>query len=182
MGASGDDVVFVRWPTMADLRNQCKQEGRPCILVVEGGAKAPVCTDPLEDWVRSPISRDDLTARVKALKNRLANRRVPRIDSAGMLCLGAEFITISTTQAGLMELLIEHFGEVVYRDELEQRLAELVPMPTRNSLDLHIMRLRRRLSALELVIQTAWGRGYVLLPRYELLCLCTFYEHCDLIL
>lgn len=130
--------------------------------MVEAGARPPVCNDPFEDWVRAPISRDDLDARVRALQNRLNSRQIPTLDSAGTLTFGSHSITISNVQAELMELLIEHFREVVYRHELSQRLAERVHKPTRNSLDLHIMRLRRRLSPTDLVIRTAWGRGYSL--------------------
>ncbi|MBC2906538.1 response regulator transcription factor [Streptomyces sp. PSKA01] len=129
---------------------------------MEAGARPPVCNDPFEDWVRAPISRDDLDARVRALQNRLDSRQIPTLDSAGTLTFGPHSITISNVQTELMELLIEHFGEVVYRHELSQRLAESVQRPTRNSLDLHIMRLRRRLSPTDLVIRTAWGRGYAL--------------------
>jgi DNA-binding response OmpR family regulator len=130
--------------------------------VVEAGARPPVCNDPFEDWVRAPISRDDLDARVRALQNRLDSRQIPTLDSAGTLIFGSHSITVSNVQTELMELLIEHFGEVVYRHELAQRLAERVQRPTRNSLDLHIMRLRRRLASTDLVIRTAWGRGYAL--------------------
>ncbi|CAM5543987.1 hypothetical protein Sdia_48000 [Streptomyces diastaticus subsp. diastaticus] len=134
----------------------------PRLLVVEAGARPPVCNDPFEDWVRAPISRDDLDARVRALQNRLDSRQTPTLDSAGTLTFGSHSITVSSVQTELMELLIEHFGEVVYRHELSQRLAERVQRPTRNSLDLHIMRLRRRLTPTDLVIRTAWGRGYAL--------------------
>ncbi|TKS96449.1 response regulator transcription factor [Streptomyces lasalocidi] len=129
---------------------------------MEAGARPPVCNDPFEDWVRAPISRDDLDARVRALQNRLDSRQIPTLDSAGTLTFGSHSITVSNVQTELMELLIEHFGEVVYRHELAQRLAERVQRPTRNSLDLHIMRLRRRLASTDLVIRTAWGRGYAL--------------------
>ncbi len=162
MGCTTSDVMFVRWPAQIDLRNRCKRDGVPRLLVVEAGARPPVCNDPFEDWVRAPISRDDLDARVRALQNRLDSRQIPTLDSAGTLSFGPHSITISNVQTELMELLIEHFGEVVYRHELAQRLAERVQRPTRNSLDLHIMRLRRRLSPTGLVIRTAWGRGYAL--------------------
>ncbi|AWK11725.1 winged helix-turn-helix domain-containing protein [Streptomyces spongiicola] len=154
--------MFIRWPAQTDLRNRCRRNGVPRLLVVEGGARPPVCNDPFEDWVRAPISRQDLEARVRALQNRLDDQQVPTLDSAGTLCFGPHSITISNVQTDLMELLIEHFGEVVYRNELTQRLAERVQRPTRNSLDLHIMRLRRRLSPINLAIRTAWGRGYLL--------------------
>lgn len=162
MRCTTSDVMFVRWPAQTDLRNRCRRDGVPRLLVVEAGARPPVCNDPFEDWVRAPISRDDLDARVRALQNRLNSRQIPTLDSAGTLTFGSHSITISNVQAELMELLIEHFREVVYRHELSQRLAERVHKPTRNSLDLHIMRLRRRLSPTDLVIRTAWGRGYSL--------------------
>ncbi|MFJ3232900.1 winged helix-turn-helix domain-containing protein [Streptomyces sp. NPDC086787] len=132
--------------------------------MVEGGAQPPVSIDPVEDWVRPPISQDDLEARVRALQNRFNNRRLPNLDSAGTLTFGRHSIVISTTQTELMELLIERYGEVVYRDEFVQRLAKHMPDLTRNSLDLHFMRLRRRLVPIDLSIRTVWGRGYMLEP------------------
>nr|AGS49552.1 OmpR family regulator [uncultured bacterium esnapd9] len=132
------------------------------MLVVEGGARPPVSIDPVEDWVRPPVSRDDLEARVKALQNRFNSRRLPTLDSAGTLTFGRHSITISTTQAELMQLLIERFGKVVYRNEFVHCLATRMPTLNRNSLDLHIMRLRRRLLPIDLSIRTVWGRGYML--------------------
>ncbi|MFJ4011021.1 helix-turn-helix domain-containing protein [Streptomyces sp. NPDC090026] len=75
---------------------------------------------------------------------------------------GSNSITISTTQAELMRLLIDRFGEVVYRTEFVECLAMRTPTLNRNSLDLHIMRLRRRLLPIDLSIRTVWGRGYLL--------------------
>jgi two-component system, OmpR family, response regulator len=132
------------------------------LLVVEGGAQPPISNDPVEDWVRPPVSRDDLEARVKALQHRFDSRRVPTIDSTGTLSFGCHSIVISTTQTELMRLLIERFGKVVYRIELVQCLAMRTPKLSRNSLDLHIMRLRRRLLPIDLSIRTVWGRGYML--------------------
>jgi DNA-binding response OmpR family regulator len=145
-----------------ELRAHCRKEGVPRLLVVEGCAQPPVSNDPIEDWVRPPLSRGDLDARVKALQNRFNGRRVPTLDSAGTLSFGRHSITISNTQTELMRLLIERFGEVVYRKEFVHRLAIQMPSLTRNSLDLHIMRLRRRLLPIDLSIRTAWGRGYML--------------------
>ncbi|MFH8616442.1 helix-turn-helix domain-containing protein [Streptomyces sp. NPDC017979] len=162
VGVANNKVMFVRWPAQMDLRSRCRREGVPRLLVVEGGARPPVCIDPFEDWVRAPISKDDLEARVRALQNRLNSRRVPTLDAAGTLSFGGHSITVSNAQSELMDLLIERFGEVVYRGEFVHRLAERVPTVTRNSLDLHIMRLRRRLLPIDLSIRTVWGRGYLL--------------------
>ncbi|XTZ13629.1 winged helix-turn-helix domain-containing protein [Micromonospora echinospora] len=167
MGGRKTDVIFVRWPAQVDLRTRCRREKIPRLLVVEGGAEPPVSTDPVEDWVRPPISSDDLNARVQALQNRFDSSRLPTLDPAGTLTFGTHSIIISTTQTEIMKLLIERFGEVVYRKEFVNRLGNHVPALSRNSLDLHIMRLRRRLSRIDLSIRTVWGRGYMLQTREE---------------
>ncbi|MFC9234454.1 winged helix-turn-helix domain-containing protein [Streptomyces decoyicus] len=166
--SSKNEVKFVRWPAQAALRSECKAESIPCLLIVEGGAEPPLCSDPREDWVRAPISKADLKARVTTLQQRAEGRRTPVLDSAGTLHYDAQSVSISSTQTELMELFVQHFGSVIHRGELKQRLAETANGdPTRNSLDLHIMRLRRRVAAVNLSIRTAWGRGYLLEPFEE---------------
>lgn len=159
------DVRFVRWPAETSLRDYCREQGIPRLLVVEGGAQAPFCTDSAEDWVRAPVSRGDLEARINALRYRAGDHRKPVLDQTGTLYFDNGILTVSNTQAELMRLFLARFGQVVYRHELERRLAEHTSSPTRNSLDLHIMRLRRRIAALGLVIRTARGRGYLLEGR-----------------
>ncbi|MEU9250570.1 helix-turn-helix domain-containing protein [Streptomyces sp. NPDC048270] len=134
----------------------------PRLLVVEAGAQPPISSDPVEDWVRPPVSRDDLEARVAVLQNRFDSNRVPTIDSTGTLCFGHHSITLSTTQTELMRLLVDRFGDVVHRTEFVERFALRALTLNRNSLDLHIMRLRRRLLPVGLSIRTVWGRGYML--------------------
>jgi DNA-binding response OmpR family regulator len=160
------EVRFVRWPAQAELRNHCRSEGIPCLLVVEGGARPPVCSDPREDWVRAPISRPDLEARVAALRQRVHDRRNPVLDATGTLLFDARSVTVSSTHTELMALFVERFCEVVYREELIGRLAECGQRPTRNALDLHIMRLRRRVGTVGLAIRTVWGLGYLLEPSH----------------
>lgn len=162
MGGRDSDVVFVRWPAQADLRTRCRKEGMPRLLVVEAGAQPPISNDPVEDWVRPPVSRDDLQARVTVLQNRFDSNRVPTIDSTGTLSYGRHSVTVSTTQAELLRLLVDRFGDVVHRTEFVQGFARRALTLNRNSLDLHIMRLRRRLLPVELSIRTVWGRGYML--------------------
>jgi DNA-binding response OmpR family regulator len=165
MPGARSKVRFVRWPAEADIRGRCKREGIPCLLVVEAGASPPICTDVSEDWIRTPASRQDVEARVQAIYQRTSGRSIPTIDSTGVLHFGNKSIAISATQAELMEEFIAHFEEIVYRAELEQQLAKCVPHPTRKALDLHIMRLRRRISTIDLSIKTVWGRGYMLEPQ-----------------
>jgi DNA-binding response OmpR family regulator len=157
------DVRLVRWPAQADLRRQFLEAGVPCLLVVEGDAMPPLSLDIREDWVRAPISRHDLHARLAVLRARARTDGVPRLDECGTLHFRGESVPISATQTNLMQLLVARFGAVVAREALRAELtAHKRRSSTRNSLDLHIMRMRRRIQPLDLAIRTVWGRGYVL--------------------
>lgn len=157
------EVRLVRWPAQATLRDRCHEEGVLCLLVVEGGARPPACSGDTEDWVRAPISKGDVAARMTNLRVRADIDLLPRLDESGMLRFRSVSTTISATQTELLHLFVTHFGEVVGREVLRDRLpTEDQCTATRNSLDLHIMRLRRRINPLDLVIRTVWGRGYVL--------------------
>lgn len=160
--AATADVKLVRWPAQADLRNHYLAAGVPCLLVVEGGASPPICVDAKEDWVRAPISRHDLHARMNGLRARADLHRVPRLDESRLLHFRGKSTPISATQTDLLRLFVSRFGEVVSRAALCARLHTDERRSTRNSLDLQIMRLRRRIEPIGLVIRTVWGYGYVL--------------------
>ncbi|GGM60698.1 hypothetical protein GCM10012275_34670 [Longimycelium tulufanense] len=167
LNAENGEVQLVRWPAQAELRNQCLEIGVPCLLVVEGGAAPPLCLDPKEDWVRAPISKHDLDARLANLRARAEIDSVPRLDVSGVLHFRGLSTPISATQTDLLHLFVARFGTVVARETLRAQLyAQEGRSSTRNSLDLHIMRLRRRIEPLGLVIRTAWGHGYVLERAY----------------
>lgn len=156
------DVKFVRWPAQADLRSRYLEAGIPCLLVVEGGATPPVCVDAKEDWVRAPISKHDLRARLNGLRARAHIHSVPRLDESRLLHFRARSTPISATQTDLLRLFVSRFGAVVSRDTLCDELQSEERRSTRNSLDLQIMRLRRRIEPIGLAIRTVWGHGYVL--------------------
>lgn len=163
MKTENGDVQLVRWPAQADLRDHHLKLGVPCLLVVEGGAAPPLCLDAKEDWVRAPISKHDLNARVTSLRARAEIDSVPRLDESGMLHFRGASAPISATQTDLLHLFVARFGTVVAREALRAELyAQKARSSTRNSLDLHIMRLRRRIEPLGLTIRTVWGNGYVL--------------------
>ena len=57
--------------------------------------------------------------------------------------------------------LLDRFGAVVTRDTLADR-AWPRGVPTRNALDVHVLRLRRRIAPLGLEIRTVRSRGYLM--------------------
>jgi hypothetical protein len=159
------DVVLIRWPLEQDRRSDLAREGRPRLLLVEGSVPAPVPADCLEDWVRLPVDEADLRARVETLANRVRAHRtdVPELDRDGVLRFAGGWVSLPPVEGRLMEALIERFGAVVSRDQLA-RAGWPSGAPGRNALDVHVLRLRRRIDRIGLAIRTVRSRGYLLEP------------------
>lgn len=144
--------------------------GRPRLLLVEEHAEPPIVGDELEDWIRMPVDDIDLRARLDGLQLRLESRRevVPQLDSDGVLRLGDGWVSLPPVEARLTSALIARLGAVVSRDALAQA-GWPGGAPGRNALDVHVLRLRRRIDDLGLKIRTVRSRGYLLeLARPEL--------------
>lgn len=154
-------VKLLRWPAESAQRARYQAMGVPRLLVVQGQAPAPVCTDPCEDWVRAPITDADLLVRVAALRARSQAYRRPQIDPCGVLRFAERFVAVPPSDACLLECLIREFGAVVARSTLEECAPNQPAGASHNALDLRIMRLRRRIRPLDLVIHRVRG-GYLL--------------------
>lgn len=161
--SSGVDVVLLRWPLEQERRQDLVAQGRPRVLLVEGDEPAPVLLDCLEDWVRLPATEADIEARRRAVAHRATTHQPdrPELDPDGVLRFGAEWVSLPPVEARLMAALIERFGAVVSRDQLA-RAGWPKGAPGRNALDVHMLRVRRRIAPLDLAIRTVRSRGYLL--------------------
>jgi DNA-binding response OmpR family regulator len=157
------DVVLVRWPSDDATRERLREAGVPRVLLVEGGAPPPSISDELEDWIRVPADEVDLHARVDALERRARARQpdLPDLDDDGVLRFNGGWVPLPPVEARLTAALIDRCGAVVSRDALG-RAGWPDGAPGRNALDVHVLRLRRRLSPLGLAIRTVRSRGYLL--------------------
>lgn len=157
------DVELVRWPSQRDRRERLLAAGRPRLLLVEPEVPAPLITDLAEDWVRLPAERADVQARVESLVARLSHLDLtsPRIDEWGVVRYGGKQVTLPPLEARLASVLIEQFRCVTTRDQLT-RVGWPGEDPGRNPLDVHILRLRRRVEPLGLRVRTVRSRGYLL--------------------
>jgi hypothetical protein len=155
--------MLVRWPLEAEERRRCSSERLPRLLLVDDGVPPPESTDCLEDWIRVPASEADVRARVRALlaRGRAHLRTVPEIDAHGVLRFGAGWVSLPPVEARLANALVLRFEAVVGRDAL-RRAVWPGASPGRNVLDVHVLRLRRRLAPLGLAIRTVRSRGYML--------------------
>lgn len=158
------DVVLVRWPMEAERRTLLEATETPRLLLLEGG-EAPHPRDCLEDWVRVPASEEDVRARVAALALRAQahTTTLPMLDRDGVLRFADQWVSLPPVETRLTSALLERFGAVVSREALS-RAGWPDGAPGRNALDVHVLRLRRRLAPVRLAIRTVRSRGYLLEP------------------
>lgn len=164
---TGMDVVLVRWPEERDRREDLRRSGQPRLLLLDGGSPAPTTVDALEDWIRLPADDADVRARVQVLELRALGQGAtdgaspPTLDDDGVLRVGGQWVALPPVEGRLATALLERYGAVVSRDTLS-RSGWPDGAPGRNALDVHVLRLRRRLTPVRLVIRTVRSRGYVL--------------------
>ena len=157
------DVALVRWPVEKDRRARLVDESVPRLMLLEDGAGPPEPIDALEDWVRVPASEIEVSARLAglAIRARLLTDVAPVLDQDGVLRCGDRWVSLPPVEARLTASLIERFGAVVAREALAGA-GWPEGAPGRNALDVHVLRLRRRLVPVGLVIRTVRSRGYLL--------------------
>lgn len=152
---------MVRWPVEAGRRERFAEQGQPRLLLVEDDTQPPIGDDPLEDWVRVPASEIDVQARMATLAARARAAAAPRLDVDGVLRYGTLWVSLPPVEARITRAMLERFGAVVSRESLS-RAGWPDGAPGRNALDVHVLRLRRRLAPVRLVIRTVRSRGYLL--------------------
>ena len=156
------DVVMVRWPDEQDRLLSLRSASAPRLLFVEPGDEPPQSSDCLEDWVRVPVDERELRARVDALIARASHHNLrPEMEGDGILRFRGRWVDLPPVEHSLVAALVERFGAVVGRDALTRR-AWPTERPTRNALDVHMSRLRRRIAPLSLGVRTVRARGYLL--------------------
>ncbi len=120
-----------------------------------------------DDYITKPVRSDELLARVRARLRRPVSRAADRVQTLGDVAvdLGARVVTVggepahlTPTEFRLLEILMEHSGVTVRRDDLVLTLGG--EDATEQALQTHVSRLRRKLGADGDRIKTAWGVGY----------------------
>ncbi len=157
------DVTLIRWPDEQGLRQRLSLAGGPRLLLLEDGASPPPVLDCLEDWIRVPAAEEEVRARVHALAIRRAahDHDAPGMDPDGVLRFRGKWVSLPPLETRMMEVLLNRFGAVVSREALG-KAGWPDGINGRNALDVHVLRLRRRLEPLGLLIRTVRSRGYLL--------------------
>jgi DNA-binding response OmpR family regulator len=170
------DVTMLRWPEEESRRTRISKAGEPRLLLIPDGQDPPQVGDCLEDWIRVPAAEDEVRARVDALAVRsqahhgtngqngdAAALVGPVLDDFGVLRVNGAWVALPPLEARLAEALLERLGAVTSRDLLI-RAGWPGGAPGRNALDVHVLRLRRRLGTVGLAIRTVRSRGYLMEP------------------
>ncbi len=157
------EIALVRLPGDESHLDELRRNGEPRLIFLEGDTAPPISVDETEDWIRVPADERDVIARQEGLRRRLAEPETssPVIDEAGLLRYRDQWVSIPPMEVRLLGKLIDNLGGVVSRDELSD-----ATWPEgargRNALDVHMLRLRRRVGKVGLVIQTVRAQGYLL--------------------
>jgi DNA-binding winged helix-turn-helix (wHTH) protein len=165
MDAPQVDVVLLRWPLEQERREVLARLRAARLLLVEDGVAPPEPEDCVEDWIRVPAPEADVKLRVRGLARRGQEHTtpVPMLDRDGVLRFASGWVSLPPVESRLTTALLERFGAVVSREALA-RAGWPDGSPGRNALDVHVLRLRRRLAPVSLVIRTVRSRGYLLEP------------------
>ena len=157
------DVTLLPWPDEDDRREHLMLSGGPRLLLIADGHPPPQLVDCLEDWIRVPVDEDELAQRVATLRARAGAHggSEPLLDGDGLLRVGPSWVSLPPVEARLTAALLDRLGAVVSREALA-RAGWPDGAPGRNALDVHVLRLRRRLAPVGLVIRTVRSRGYLL--------------------
>jgi hypothetical protein len=157
------EVTLLLWPTEAEARRRLAAQGSARLLLVEPGFVPPVIDDPIEDWIRLPAAERDVHARVDTLTLRSGHHSPlqPVLDDDDVVRVDSSWVALPPVEARLTRALLDRFGRVASRSSLS---AAGWPAGSsgRSALDVHVLRLRRRLSTVGLVIRTVRSRGYLL--------------------
>jgi DNA-binding response OmpR family regulator len=156
------NIEVLRWPTDVRRLAELRDAKVPRLLVVANGDEPPLAIDCLEDWVATDAPEREVDARRRGLELRAEQHGVrPLLDPDGLLHHRDGWVPLSPVEQSLASALVDRFGAVVTRDALADR-AWPEGVPTRNALDVHVLRLRRRIAPLGLEIRTVRSRGYLM--------------------
>jgi DNA-binding winged helix-turn-helix (wHTH) protein len=156
------NVEMLRWPSDQRRLAELREQRVPRLLVVAEEHDPPLLSDCLEDWVAVVAPEREVDARKRALMLRAEQHGTrPLLDGDGLLHHHDVWVSLSPVEQALAAAFLDRFGAVVTRETLSDR-AWPAGAPTRNALDVHVLRLRRRIAPLGLEIRTVRSRGYLM--------------------
>jgi len=124
-----------------------------------------------DDYMGKPFNPRELLARVKALLRRIKNPTPSDNNTAQLainhqlrtVMLGDKALSLTGAEFDLLELLAQHQGQVVSKDDISKALHGRASSPFDRAIDTAVSRLRSKLSVhYPDAIQNVRAKGYVL--------------------
>lgn len=156
------EVPVVRWPDAAAGRERHARAGTPCLLVVGATDRAPTRWAELEDWVRETAPRAEFVTRAVTVARRADLLQRPRLDHTRVVRFRDRTVVVPETQARLVGLLVERFGETVADAEI-RALCDGGGVSTHSeAVKTALRRLKDTLAPLGLHLARVRAAGYLL--------------------
>ncbi|HEV3186921.1 MAG TPA: response regulator transcription factor [Acidimicrobiales bacterium] len=127
-----------------------------------------------DDYLIKPFDFPELLARLRALQRRPALRFGPVIScgdlhfdpSTRQLRVGDELVDLTTTESLLIEVLMRRSPSIVSRETIAHQVWDDTHRVTgSNAIDVHVARLRAKLTGSHSKIETVRSLGYRVVPR-----------------
>jgi two-component system OmpR family response regulator len=121
-----------------------------------------------DDYLAKPFALGELKARVRALTRRghSGSSNFMRhgdlvYDHVGQVAeIRGKMIELSAREMGLLEILLRRAGRIVSKEQLVNHLCEWGEEVSANAIEVYVHRLRRKLEAGGIKIDTVRGLGY----------------------
>jgi DNA-binding response OmpR family regulator len=114
----------------------------------------------MTDWVRLPVTPEDVTARVDALDRYVRQWMPPRVDEYDVVWRGDAWTALAPIEATIVRVLFERSPRVVSRELGVRTWPD--GTPAGRPVDRRLRQLRTRLAPLGLRVQTIRQRGLLL--------------------
>lgn len=127
-----------------------------------------------DDYLTKPFAMDELLARVEALGRRtLTTDNVTNLECGSLrmdvvhrkVTNAGEPVSLSPREFELLQIFMQEPGRIFSREEICERIWEREHEYDTRTVEIFIMRLRRKLDGAQQVIETVRGAGYALNPK-----------------
>jgi two-component system, OmpR family, copper resistance phosphate regulon response regulator CusR len=125
-----------------------------------------------DDYITKPFALSELLARIRSVLRRSRNSSIEELKFADLtidqkrhrVTRAGQQIDLSAKEFALLQLLMEHQGEVLTRTFVAERVWGMMYDGDSNVVDVNIRRIRTKIDDphAEKLIQTVRGRGYVI--------------------
>jgi DNA-binding response OmpR family regulator len=169
------DVMMPELNGMEVLKELRKESGTPVIMLTARGDDLDRIQGlelGADDYLPKPCNPRELLARIRAVLRRssaTAGKNEIEIDDLEMnigarqLLRAGEDVDLTSTEFSILQVLLQHQGEVVSKRDLYIFALNREPVQHDRSIDMHVSNLRRKLGPLpsgEARIETIRGIGY----------------------